>query len=129
MCCIKDTQNDKFSIFDSILNIILDSIFDVWSTNPPVHVKLSLSKNEKKANCCMPLEILNRLCVWFGLYVARHQILNFAVLESLSATRTTAFLALILTVVTKLFPDYFYVILFLCIGIFLFASRDKKNIG
>jgi len=24
---------------------------------------------------------------------------------------------------------YFYVISFLCIGIFLFASRDKKNIG
>ncbi|HRG44784.1 MAG TPA: hypothetical protein PLG41_01170 [Leptospiraceae bacterium] len=77
----------------------------------------------------MPLEIFNRLCVWFGLYVARHQFLNFAVLKSLSATRTTAFLALILIVVTKMFPDYFYVISLLCIGIFLFASRDKKNIG
>lgn len=69
------------------------------------------------------------LGIWFGLYVARHQFLNFAVLKSLPEIRTTAFLALILTIATKLFPDYFYVISFLCIGIFLFASRAKKNIA
>jgi|JI102314A1RNA_FD_contig_31_3310279_length_347_multi_2_in_0_out_0_1 hypothetical protein len=37
MCCIKDTQNDKISIFDSILNIILDSIFDVWDIKIYLH--------------------------------------------------------------------------------------------
>lgn len=67
------------------------------------------------------------LGIWFGLYLARHQFLSFDFLKDFSTTRSTAILALILTVVTKLFAGYFYVVSFLCVGIFLLASRNKTG--
>jgi hypothetical protein len=68
------------------------------------------------------------LGIWFGLYIARHQFLSFSILKSFSETRSTAIIALIITIATKFLSGYFFVISFLCIGIFLFTSRDKKNI-
>lgn len=67
------------------------------------------------------------LGIWFGLYIARHQFLKFIRIKNLSDTKSLGLLAIILTITIKIFYNYFFVFSFVCVGLFLFASREERK--